>query len=330
MSFEALVIEGREHPASVKRLKREDLPRHGGILIRVDWSGINYKDALAVTGKGKIVRASFPFVPGIDLAGTVEESNHPAFPPGMAVLSTGWGVGEKSWGGYSRFQWMSPEWLVPLPTGLSARQAMILGTAGFTAMLSLRAIERHGLPPEDGPIVVTGASGGVGSFSILLLASAGYQVVAVTGKTEAEAYLRDLGAHRILPRAALQDGARRALDSGEWAGCIDSVGARVLEAVISRTKQHGVIAACGLAGGSQLHTTVFPFILRGIRLIGIDSNTCPMQPRKQAWDGLRDLAQRVDLERIARDVSLEQVPTACEQLMRGGITGRYVIDMRGA
>lgn len=328
MSFNALVVQNGPERAAIRPLVQSDLPRSGNVLVRVDWSSINYKDALAVTGKGKIIRADLPFVPGIDLAGTVVESDTPEFPVGSSILSTGWGVGEVTWGGYSRYQWMSSDWLVPVPDGLSTREAMIVGTAGFTAMLSLQAIQRHGLPTDAGPVLVTGATGGVGSFSVMLLAAAGYEVVAVTGKPEATSYLQELGAADVLPRSTFEEGARRPLDSGDWAGCVDSVGSRVLEAVLSRTKTHGAVAACGLAGGHELNTTVFPFILRGVRLIGIDSNTCPQAPRRQAWDGLRDLARRVDFERIARDVSLSMVPDACQQLMDGGIQGRYVVDLR--
>jgi len=330
VSFEALVVQDGVQRARVRQLDLADLPRHGGVLVRVDWSSINYKDAMAVTGKGKIIRAPLPFVPGIDMAGTVVQSDHPEFPVGSPVLSTGWGVGERTWGGYSRFQWMSPNWLVPLPEGLTLREAMIVGTAGFTAMLSLQAIEHFGLPIEEGPVLVTGATGGVGSFSILLLAAAGYDVVAVTGKPASEDYLRALGAHRICARSSFEGGARQPLDSSTWAGCVDSVGSRVLEAILSQIKPHGVVAACGLAGGHELSTTVYPFILRGVRLIGIDSNTCPQGPRRQAWKALTELLSTVDLERIARDVTLNEVPEACEQLMRGGIRGRFVVDLRTA
>ncbi len=328
MSFSALVVRDTPERTSVESLELDDLPLHGNVLVEVDWSSINFKDALAVTGNGNIIRAELPFVPGIDLAGRIIESSDPAYSEGSAILSTGWGVGEVTWGGYSRYQRMSSDWLVPLPQGLSTRESMIVGTAGFTAMLSLQAIQEHGLPPESGPIVVTGATGGVGSFSVMLLAAAGYEVVAVTGKEEASSYLKGLGASEILPRSTFEDGARRPLDKGRWAGCVDSVGSSVLESVLSQTMTHGVVAACGLAGGHRLNTTVFPFILRGVRLIGIDSNTCPQPPRRRAWQGLRDLARSIDFDRIAHQISLEQVPEACGQLMNGGIQGRYLVDLR--
>jgi len=330
MSFKALVVRDAPQRVSVESVRRDDLPEHGNVLVKVDWSSINFKDALAVTGKGKIIRSDLPFVPGIDLAGEIVESSDPAFPEGSAVLSTGWGVGEVTWGGYARYQRMKSDWLVPVPQGLSTREAMIVGTAGFTAMLSLQAIQEYGLPPGAGPVLVTGATGGVGSFSVMLLAAAGYEVVAVTGKAEAAAYLKELGATDIHPRSTFESGAKRALDSGNWAGCVDSVGSAVLESVLSQTMTHGVVAACGLAGGHRLNTTVFPFILRGVRLIGIDSNTCPQAPRRRAWEGLRDLAQSIDFERIAHDVMLEDVPLACDQLMNGGIQGRYIVDLRDA
>jgi acrylyl-CoA reductase (NADPH) len=329
MTFNALGVDDGPQRASMRTLHRSDLPQHGNVLVRVDWSSINYKDAMAVTGQGKIIRSPLPFVPGIDLAGTVVESEDPAFPVGSAFLSTGWGVGEVTWGGYSRYQWMSSDWLVPLPEGLTTRQAMITGTAGFTAMLSLQAIRAHGLAPEAGPVLVTGATGGVGSFSVMFLAAAGYDVVAVTGKSDAHGYLKALGAADIMPRSAFSDGARRPLDAGEWAGCVDSVGSTVLEAVVSQTKRHGVIAACGLAAGPELNTTVYPFILRGVRLIGIDSNTCPQPERRRAWEGLRDLADRMDFERVAHTVPLSGVPEASLILMEGGIQGRFVVDLRG-
>ena len=330
MAFQALVVDNGAERASIRTLERSDIPRHGDVLVQVDWSSINYKDALAVTGKGKIIRSELPFVPGIDMAGTIVESADPAFPAGSSFLSTGWGVGEVTWGGYSRYQWMSSDWLVPLPVGLSTRQAMIVGTAGFTAMLSLEAIRNHGLPPEEGPVLVTGATGGVGSFSVMLLSAAGYEVTAVTGKESAGAYLKHLGAASVLPRSDFEAGAHRPMEAGEWAGCVDSVGSKVLEAVLSKTMRHGVVAACGLAGGHELNTTVFPFILRGVRLIGIDSNTCPQPERRRAWEGLRDLAESVDFERVAHTVDLEEVPAACNQLMSGGIQGRYVVDLRHA
>jgi acrylyl-CoA reductase (NADPH) len=328
MSFSALVVRDTPERTSVESLELDDLPLHGNVLVEVDWSSINFKDALAVTGNGNIIRAELPFVPGIDLAGRIIESSDPAYSEGSAILSTGWGVGEVTWGGYSRYQRMSSDWLVPLPQGLSTRESMIVGTAGFTAMLSLQAIQEHGLPPESGPIVVTGATGGVGSFSVMLLAAAGYEVVAVTGKEEASSYLKGLGASEILPRSTFEDGARLPLDKGRWAGCVDSVGSSVLESVLSQTMTHGVVAACGLAGGHRLNTTVFPFILRGVRLIGIDSNTCPQPPRRRVWEGLRDLARSIDFDRIAHQISLEQVPEACGQLMSGGIQGRYLVDLR--
>jgi len=329
--FNALVVQEGQPRAVIKELTRDQLPPVGNVLVRVDWSGINFKDALAVTGKGKIIRSALPFVPGIDLAGTVVESDNEEFPVGSQFLSTGWGVGEVTWGGYSRYQRLSSDWMVPLPSGMSTRDAMIVGTAGFTAALSVRAIKTHGIAPEAGPVLVTGATGGVGSFSIRLLHAAGYKAVAVTGKADvAGAYLRGLGASDVIERSQFESGAARPMDSAEWAGCVDSVGSRVLEAIISQTKRHGVIAACGLAGGHELLTTVFPFILRGVRLIGIDSNTCPQPERRAAWEDIAQLLQEASFESIAHEILLEDVPQACEQIMDGGIQGRYLVDLRSA
>ncbi len=311
-------------------MDRDDLPRQGRILVRNEWSGINYKDALAVTGKGKIIRSSLPFVPGIDMAGTVVESGSEHFQEGDRVLATGWGIGEEHWGGYSEYQWLDEAWLLPIPDSLSTRNAMIVGTAGFTAMLSVLELEQQGLPPGSGDFLVTGATGGVGSFAVMLLSQLGFDVTAATGKPQAHEYLRSLGATNFISRDVLSEGALRPLDRGRWAGCVDSVGSTTLEAVLSCTKRHGVVAACGLAGGHELNTTVFPFILRGVRLIGIDSNTCPMADRKIAWSRLADLSQTRDLGEIAHEVKLEDIPSACDTLMSGGIMGRYVVRLKSA
>lgn len=330
MAFRALVIEKGPERAHIRNLSRADLPVEGDVVVQVDWSGINYKDALAVTGEGKIIRGELPFVPGIDLAGTILESSNPEFPEGSSFVSTGWGVGEATWGGYSRVQRLSSRGLVPLPEGMTTRESMIIGTAGFTAMLSLQAIRKHGLPVDAGEILVTGATGGVGSFSVLLLSKAGYPVTAMTGKEAAHEYLRSLGATTIIPREELSAGARRPLDAARWAGCVDSVGAGALEATLSQTMRHGVVAACGLAAGPELNTTVFPFILRGVRLIGIDSNTCPQTERRAAWSELASLASSFDLGSLATTIGLDEVPEACKRIMAGGIQGRYLVDLRNA
>lgn len=328
MTFEALVIDSTEPRVSLRSLTQDQLPGEGDVLVRVEWSSINHKDALAVTNRGKIIRGDMPFVPGIDLAGTVIHSESSDFSEGDRVLATGWGIGEKHWGGYSQIQRVSSESLIPIPTDLSTRDSMIVGTAGLTAMLSVLEIENHGLPITSGEILVTGATGGVGSFSTMLLSEAGYQVAASTGKSSARDYLMGLGATRIVERSELESGAARPLDRGEWSGCIDSVGSKTLESVLSRCKAHAVVAACGLAGGHELNTTVFPFILRGVKLIGIDSNTCPVTTRMTAWSRLSKLAGKVDLNSLAHEVELSGIVEASTQLMEGGITGRFVVNLQ--
>ncbi len=328
MTFEALVIDSSEPRVSIRSFTQDHLPGEGDVLVRVEWSSINYKDALAVTSRGKIIRGKMPFVPGIDLAGTVIHSGSLDFSEGDRVLATGWGIGEKHWGGYSQIQRVWSSSLIPIPTYLSTRDSMIVGTAGLTAMLSVLEIENHGLPITSGEVLVTGATGGVGSFSTMLLAQGGYRVAASTGKSSARDYLMNLGATRIVERSELESGAARPLDRGEWSGCIDSVGSKTLESVLSRCKPHAVVAACGLAGGHELNTTVFPFILRGVKLIGIDSNRCPLARRTTAWTRLSKLARNVDLNSLAHEVELSGIVEASEQLMEGGITGRFVVNLQ--
>jgi acrylyl-CoA reductase (NADPH) len=324
-SFKALIL--REKPlfsATVETITLDDLPNVGDVVVAVEWSGINYKDALAVTNSGKIVRGAFPFVPGIDLAGKVFSSTNPEFQPGDRVLSTGWGLGENKWGGYSEYQRLSSSSLIRLPAKWSSRDAMTIGTAGLTAMLAAMEIEK-GPGDKNGAFLVTGATGGVGSFSVMALADLGYSVVASTGKVNSHPYLINLGASDIIERNELSGGARTLLDSSKWAGCVDSVGSKTLEAIVSQTARHGTIAVCGLAGGTSLETSVFPFILRGIRLIGIDSNTCPNEVRQEAWDRLCVLASNHKLDDMSHEVSLDGIVTAAEQLMKGKITGRIVV-----
>lgn len=328
--FDALVLrdagDGRVS-ARIESLDREDLPGDGEVLVRVEWSGINYKDALAVTGKGKIIRGSYPFVPGIDMAGTVLESTDDRFTEGERVLQTGWGLGETRWGGYSRVQRLRADHLIHIPDELSMRDAMVAGTAGFTGMLSALVIEESETRPGEKPVVVTGATGGVGSFAVMALSRMGYEVTASTGKTEREDYLRELGASAVEHRNALASGADRPMDSARWSGAVDVVGGKTLEAIIASTDWHGTIAACGLTGGHEVHTTVYPFILRGVRLFGIDSNNSTRQRREQVWDRLCQLADVVDLGQLARDVPLEDVPARCEDVMAGRVTGRFVVAL---
>jgi len=328
VKFQGLVLEEDRSRTQIRDLKLNDLPAQGEVLVRTEWSGINYKDALAVTGRGKIVRSEFPFVPGIDLAGVVLESKSDKFRPGDRVLATGWGIGEEHWGGYSQMQWMSEKWLIPIPEELSTRDSMIIGTAGLTAMLSVIEIQASPHKSNTGEMLVTGATGGVGSFAVMLLADAGYAVTASSGKAEASAYLKALGALRIIPRSDLSEGAQRPLDKGRWAGCVDSVGSTTLESVLSCCNRHAVVASCGLAGGHELNTTVFPFILRGVRLIGIDSNTCPKTLRIEAWNRLALFSKTRSLDAIAHELSMSEIPAACETIISGGVTGRFLVDLQ--
>lgn len=314
--------------ASIQEVADEALPE-GDVELSVLYSSLNYKDGLAVTGEGKIVRAGYPFVPGIDMVGRVEASRSERFAPGDMVLQTGYGLGETRWGGYATRQRAHADELVALPVGISQKEAMVIGTAGFTAMLSVIALERYGVEPGDGEVVVTGASGGVGSFAVALLAHLGYEVVASTGKTRAHDYLEALGARRFIPREDLGSGPRRPMDSARWAGAVDTVGGETLAALISQIGRHGAVSSCGLAGGYELHTTVYPFILRGVSLIGIDSNTSPRQEREAAWRRLaRDLSGEV-LEQILEEViPLDTVPQRSQKILRGEVQGRIVVDVQ--
>lgn len=305
-----------------------DLPE-GEVLLDVTHSSLNYKDGLAVSGRGKIVRGAFPFVPGIDLAGTVVDGGGSDWAPGDRVVLTGWGTGEDRWGGYAERARASADHLVRLPDGLSAEDAMWIGTAGLTAMLSVLALEDHGVDAGDGPVAVTGASGGVGSTATALLADAGYSVSAVTGTASAHGYLRALGAADVVGREALATPPEAPMGRGTWAGAVDSVGGTTLASLLATTKRHGCVAACGLAGGAALETTVFPFILRGVTLAGIDSNTAPPSLRDEAWGRLADAVGRGALGAVERTViALEDVPAWAGRIVDGDTVGRVVVDVR--
>lgn len=328
-TFEALVLD-REDGKTVWRFEQLPIDRlpPGEVLVEVDWSCLNYKDALAITGAGKIVR-DFPFVPGIDFAGRVRESADPRFAPGDRVVLTGWGVGERHWGGLAGLARVKADWLVKLPEGLSTRQAMSIGTAGFTAMLSVMALAEQGIHPEAGDIVVSGAAGGVGSIAVALLARRGYRVVASTGRPELQDWLRQLGAAEILERKVLAEASRAPLESQRWAGAVDTVGGNTLSNILKATKYHGVVTACGLAGGAEFTCTVYPFILRGVRLIGIDSVYCPQETREKAWQALaRELPAEV-LEQITTEVSLHDAPRLAPDFLKGQVRGRLVVKVRG-
>ncbi len=327
--FRALVldqVDGALTP-EIRHLDQDDLPGEE-VLVSVIYSSLNYKDALAVTGKGKIIRGTFPFVPGIDLVGQVEASEAPAFNEGDMVILTGGGLGEHTWGGYSQKQRVPAQWLVPLPEAMTPLRAMEMGTAGFTAMLAVMTLEEHGITPDRGEVVVTGASGGVGSIALALLAQLGYTVVASSGSEDAYGYLRELGAARIIGRDDLGQGPKRALESARWAGAVDTVGGDTLAAILSTLDRHGCVAVCGNAGGHHLNTTVFPFILRGVNLLGIDSNTAPYERRCAVWKRLVwDLPKAAQDLILAGVIHLDQVPALSEEVLKGQIRGRIVVDV---
>lgn len=316
-------VEGKTE-ARIVDMTAAELPP-GEVLVDVAWSTVNYKDALAITGAGKIIR-KFPFVPGIDLAGTVVASDSPTFKAGDEVLLTGWGVGERHWGGLAERARVKADWLLPRPTGLSLQQTMAIGTAGFTAMLAVLALEEQGITPERGEIVVTGAAGGVGSIAIPLLAKRGFKVVASSGRPELAGYLRELGASEVVDRSVFGTGSKAPLDSARWAGAIDAVGGDTLVNLLKAMQYHGVVAACGLAGSAAMNGTVFPFILRGVRLIGIDSVLYPAERRAAVWARLASDLDPMLLERMVTTISLGEVPALAPDFLRGAIRGRFVVD----
>lgn len=324
-SFRALVLyqEDGRTVARIERLENERLPA-GEVSIDVLCSTINYKDALAITGAGKIVR-SFPFVPGIDLAGRVRASEDPNWKAGDLVLVTGWGLGERHWGGLAEVARLPAAWLQRLPEGLSPRRAMAIGTAGFTAMLCVMALEREGVRPEQGEVVVTGAAGGVGSIAVMLLARAGYRVVASSGKPEWSDVLRELGAVEVVDRKSVAEPGPGPLASARWAGAIDTVGGATLAGLLKSIRYRGTVAACGNAGGVELHTTVFPFILRGVRLIGIDLVQAPVAEREAAWARLARDLDLAKLDRITTVITLDEVPAVAPRFLEGKVAGRIVV-----
>lgn len=323
-TFKALVVEsGDPYTAQIRQARLDELPP-GEVLVRVAYSSLNYKDGLAITGAGKVIR-NFPMVPGIDLAGTVLESASPEYKPGDPVILTGWGVGERHWGGLSELARVRAEWLVPLPEGLTLQQAMGIGTAGFTAMLAVMALEAHSIDPAR-EVLVTGAAGGVGSLAVALLAQRGYRVVASTGRLSEEAYLKSLGASEILDRAVLS-APGKPLESERFGGAVDTVGGAVLAGVLPRMAYGGSVAACGNAGGAKLETTVFPFILRGVNLLGIDSVMCPKEKRLLAWQRLARELPKPLLEATLQTVSLEEVPVLAQAILQGRVRGRVVVKL---
>lgn len=325
--MQALVLEQSEGKtlAAIKDVANNSLPP-GEVIVDIDWSGINYKDALAITGKGKIIR-QFPMIPGIDFAGKVQSSSDPRFHNGQSVILTGWGVGENHWGGLAEQARVKADWLVPLPEGLSERQSMIIGTAGLTAMLCVMALEEGGITPESGEVLVTAASGGVGSTAIALLHSLGYQVTAVSGRESTGDYLRQLGADNILPRSAFSEPSRP-LEKQRWVGAIDAAGGQVLASVLAQMSWGGVVAACGLAGGFDLPTSVMPFILRNVRLQGIDSVMAPTARRVAAWKRLVKALPASFYQQATTEVPLTQAIDVAEKLLNNQITGRTLVRIR--
>ena len=320
VSKEQDIVEHQIHQLSV-----DDLPK-GDVLVAVKYSSLNYKDSLAVLGRGKIVR-KYPMIPGVDLTGTVISSDSPDFQLGDEVLLTGWGVGERHWGGFTQQARLKSEWLIPLPEGLDGLRAMAIGSAGLTAMLCVMALEDQGVTPDQGTVLVTGASGGVGGVAVALLAGLGFTVAAVTGNRDNDDYLYRLGASEIIDRSELEYPARP-LEVPRWDGAIDTVGGKVLSRLLAEMKYGGTVAATGLTGGSELNTTVMPFILRAIKMVGVEVTTCSVPLRKTAWARLtKELS--VDLvEQIYKLISLEEIPQFAEKLLAGQINGRVVVDLR--
>jgi acrylyl-CoA reductase (NADPH) len=322
--FKAILIEKAEGGQRVHLTDLDDNDlMDGDVTVRVEWSTLNYKDGLALTGKAPVVRR-WPMIPGIDLAGTVEASSHPEWKAGDRVVLNGFGLGETHLGGYAQRARVKGEWLVPLPAGMSTREAMAIGTAGFTSMLAVLALEKHGLDPQRGAAVVTGAAGGVGSVATALLAKAGYQVIAVTGRLQEADFLKSLGASEILDRKELA-GPAKPLAKERWAAGVDSVGSATLANLLSMTRYGGAIAACGLAGGMDLPTSVAPFILRGVSLLGIDSVYCPQPLRREAWHRLANDLDRAKLGVLTREVALTDVIENGPSILAGQVRGRTVV-----
>lgn len=324
----ALVVErdgDGKTSAAVQEIGEDRLPP-GDVTVAVEYSTLNYKDGLCIGPGGGLVR-TYPHVPGVDFSGTVETSEDPRYRTGDKVILTGWRVGESHWGGYAQKARVKADWLVPLPAGLTTRDAMAVGTAGLTAMLAVMALEDHGLTPSKGEVLVTGAAGGVGSVATAILAHLGYSVAAVTGRPDTEAYLRDLGAVRIVPRSELADPPARPLESETWAGCIDAVGGAMLARVLAQMKHRASVAAVGLAGGAALPATVVPFLLRGVNLLGIDSVFSPYEERVRAWGRIvRDLPMD-KLSAMIRPATLSDLPTLGAAILKGQVQGRVVVDV---
>jgi acrylyl-CoA reductase (NADPH) len=325
-TFKAIRIDKAEKGTSAALTQFDEAElMEGDVTVRVEYSTLNYKDGLAVTGKAPVVRR-FPMIAGIDLAGTVEQSSHPQWKAGDKVICTGWGMGETHLGAYAEKARVKGDWLVRLPEAMSTRNAMAIGTAGFTAMLSVLALEKHGLTPKAGPVVVTGAAGGVGSVASAVLSKLGYHVIASTGRMSEASYLKDIGAAEVIDRNELS-GPAKPLAKERWAGGVDSVGSTTLANLLSMTKYGGAVAACGLAAGMDLPSSVAPFILRGVCLLGIDSVMCPIERRKLAWNRLASDLDRAKLTEITHEIGMEQVVDAGAKILAGQVRGRIVVKI---
>jgi acrylyl-CoA reductase (NADPH) len=327
--FNALVVnedaESGKTSAAVQQLSLDDLP-DAEVTVAVDYSTVNYKDGLCIGPGGGLVR-KYPHIPGIDLSGTVEASSDDRYKAGDKVVLTGWRVGEAHWGGYTQKARVKADWLVPLPNGIDARQAMAVGTAGFTAMLAVMALEDHGLEPGHGPVLVTGAAGGVGSVATAILANLGYEVAAVTGRPETEDYLRSLGATQIVARDDINETTKRPLEAETWAGCVDAVGGDMLARVLGQMKYGASVSAVGLAGGAGLPATVIPFLLRGVNLLGIDSVMQPYANRLRAWERIAKDLPMDKLEAMIKPATLSDLPQLGKDILKGQVQGRVVVDV---
>ena len=327
--FNALVMEQNEEglaAAAIREIGEDALPE-GDVTVAVQYSTVNYKDGLCLSPKGGGLVRKYPHVPGIDFAGTVESSTDDRYKPGDKVVLTGWRVGEMHWGGYAQKARVKADWLVPLPEGLSAKQAMAVGTAGFTSMLAVMALEDHGLKPGQGPVLVTGAAGGVGSVATAILANLGYEVAGVTGRPESADYLKSLGATRIVAREELNETVKRPLEAETWAGCVDAVGGAMLARVLGQMAYGASVAAVGLAGGAGLPATVIPFLLRGVNLLGIDSVMQPYDNRLRAWQRIASDLPMDKLEAMIRPAALTDLPQLGADILKGQVQGRVVVDV---
>ena len=328
MGFRALVVrqdDGGPVTGAVEEVAEDALPKDGDVLVQVEYSGLNYKDGLCMTGGGKLVR-DYPHIPGVDMAGTVLESSDKRYKKGDGVILTGWRYGEVWWGGYAEKTRVKADWLVPLPKGLTSRQAMAIGTAGLTAILAVTALEDHGVTPDSGEVLVTGAAGGVGSHAVSILAQRGYRVAAVTGRPETADYLKGLGAETIVAREELSEPSERPMESARWAGCVENVGGSTLSRAIGQMAYGGCVAAIGNAGGIKIDTNVLPFILRGVNLLGIDSVMQPYENRVRCWDKAADWIALDQLDEIVREAPLEEMTGLAEDILKGRVRGRVVVN----